>query len=126
MGLAGALVLSLAIPQAVAKPGGILVDDDATCEEPNRQDNSLSGEGIVWLNTPTLDGDYTYVILDNGEVVDEGSLDFEPCEEPFENWYFAEFDVDASELPGGTLTIVVFQDDPFGIVGNDSFRVIAA
>jgi hypothetical protein len=123
--LAGALVLSLVTP-AGAKTGGIKVDDDHDCFSSLREDNTLFpgiAQSVVWLNLPSneLDGTYTYVIYDKGKEIDSGTLYFNHCTSGDTNYYWALFDVPYVE---GSVTLVVYQSNPEGTVGSDSFRIL--
>jgi hypothetical protein len=128
IGLAGALVLSLAVPAALAKTGGIKVDDDHDCFSSLREDNTLSPGvaelGIVWLNLPsnTLEGPYEYVIYDDGVAITDPNgtpLTFNHCTSGDTNYYWAYFTIPYVE---GSVTLVVYNPD--GTVGADSFRIV--
>jgi hypothetical protein len=75
------------------------------------------------LNLPSneLDGTYTYKIFDNGEQVGSGTLYFIHCSTGDTNYYWAFFAVPYVE---GSVTLVVYQSNPEGIVGSDSFRIL--
>jgi hypothetical protein len=124
--LATALTLFLlAASPAQAAPGGILVDDDATCPEVDRQDNTLGAgtAATVWLNIdPTVQVEnYTYELYQANILVQSGGLVFDPCPAPDDRWQFAFFTLPTAL---GTYNLIVYDENGV-IVGGDSFRVVA-
>jgi hypothetical protein len=125
--LAAATALALIAPAAVAKQGGIKVDDDDLCGDIHRQFNRLTDTGVIWLNSPTgLEGDYSYSIFNDNEdpIIEMEPIDFDWCGEVAPTYFWAEFDVPEAE---GSYTLVVYVEDEFGnikTVGGDAFLVV--
>lgn len=64
-------ILALIISPVLGKTGGIKVDSDTVCEDPDKEDNTIGSSGTcfptVWLNLPNGDlGSYTCQICDSG------------------------------------------------------------
>jgi hypothetical protein len=65
-----------------------------------------------------IDGTYTYKFFDKGDQVTFGYLYFTQCTHDDTNYWWASFAVPYIE---GSRTLVVYQSDPEGTVGSDSF-----
>jgi hypothetical protein len=137
----GSMVLMsglLALPPAMAKPGGILVDDDQSCYDTNREENVFGNvEDItIWVNQRNSGGQSLLAsaqLTDKGKVVATTTLgsptDYCPGDSPNAGFAYYRFgnalsvDYDWSSSPTGSLTLKAFN----GLgenVGSDSFRVI--
>jgi hypothetical protein len=126
-----ALVFLLAATStALATTGGIKVDNDNTCADVDREDNTLgtgSAGSWIWLNidpsnyTPP----YFYQIFDNGDAVTGViPITFTQCPSPNERYRWADFDQPDAL---GSYTLVVYQGTGANqtVVSKDSFRVVS-
>lgn len=124
----------LALPPAMAKPGGILVDDDQECYDTNREDNVFGSveEITIWVNQRNSGGQSPLAsaqLTDKGKVVASATLGSPtgtcPAGSPNADFAYYSFDInyDWNASPTGSLTLKAFNSAGEN-VGSDSFRVI--
>lgn len=99
------------------KAGGV----NATSGCDQLQDNTISGEILVWMHDPAAHG-FAVVLTyhKSGDTFEAVLLGDSGCS--WGNWYLYSTGLSVSQ--GGTASIAIFDDETGAKVGGDSFRAL--